>query len=98
MFYGKFEDNKVGITSNVLASTQNTMELETGREVINKSIDQAMPAPVQSDGTIAEPLQRPAGLELQTTASPHMENVLNQPEDLSIEGGTISISSVYSQG
>ncbi|PKI62490.1 hypothetical protein CRG98_017114 [Punica granatum] len=98
MFPGKFEDNNVGITSNMLASTQNTLELEAGREVINKSVDQPMPTPVRTDGTADHPLQRPAGSDLQSVAGPFTENLLNQSEDLSIEGGTINISSVYSQG
>ncbi|XP_031388769.1 transcription factor BIM2 isoform X5 [Punica granatum] len=76
----------------------NTLELEAGREVINKSVDQPMPTPVRTDGTADHPLQRPAGSDLQSVAGPFTENLLNQSEDLSIEGGTINISSVYSQG
>ncbi|KAK4753541.1 hypothetical protein SAY87_001645 [Trapa incisa] len=98
MICGKFEDNKGGISSNALASTQITTELEASREVVNKSIDQAMSVPSQSDGTVADMLWRPAGLDSQATAGPLMENVLNQPEDFCIEGGTISVSSLYSQG
>lgn len=97
LFPGKFEENIVGITLNTLASTQNTVELEAGRDVVKGSVDQSIDASVQSDGAIAYPLQRPSGIDSQSTAGPLMENVLNQPEDLSIEGGTISISSEYSQ-
>lgn len=98
MFPGKLEENNAGITLNMPANTLKTMELEAGQEAVNKSIDQPMHTPLQRDGTKAHPLQRPAGSDLPSTACPLTENLLGQEEDLSIEGGKITISSVYSQG
>lgn len=74
------------------------MELDAGQEVVHKPIDHPMPTPIRSDGRVAHPPQRPAGSDLPSMAGSLTENLLNLPEDLSIEGGTISISSVYSQG
>ncbi|KAK4762893.1 hypothetical protein SAY86_008661 [Trapa natans] len=98
IFPGKFEENDASIAFNVLASTQNAMELEAGQEVTDKSSDLHVSAPTQNDGRIVHPIQRPAGLDLPTTADHFTESLPDQPEDLSIEGGTISISSIYSQG
>lgn len=74
------------------------LELETGQEVVNKSNDLPMLALTQSDGAAVHPLQEPAGSDLPSMAGPSIENLLNQPEDLFVEGGRISISNIYSQG
>ncbi|KAK4779716.1 hypothetical protein SAY87_015822 [Trapa incisa] len=97
-FPGKFGENDASITSNVLASTCNTMKLEAGQEVINKTSDLPILAHTQSDGRILHHIQRPAGADLLLTAGHFTESLPNQSEDLTIESGTISISSIYSQG
>ena len=74
-------------------------------ELANKSMAMAMaiplqasvPAPIQGDGVLPHPLQRPIS-DVQSTECPIMSDALNQQEDLMIEGGTISITSAYSQG
>ncbi|XP_021815237.1 transcription factor BIM2 isoform X1 [Prunus avium] len=74
-------------------------------EIVNKAIPLPMPlpvnmtAPVRSDGILAHPLQGPVS-DAQSTQCPttSASDTLNQQEELTIEGGTISISSVYSQG
>ncbi|PQP96901.1 transcription factor BIM2 [Prunus yedoensis var. nudiflora] len=74
-------------------------------EIVNKAIPLPMPlpvnmsAPVRSDGILAHPLQGPVS-DAQSTQCPttSASDALNQQEELTIEGGTISISSVYSQG
>ncbi|XP_002514584.2 transcription factor BIM2 [Ricinus communis] len=59
--------------------------------------DGAIAHPVHSDGAIAHPLQQPV-TDAQSADFPITSGALNQQEELTIEGGTISISSVYSQG
>nr|WIE96184.1 basic helix-loop-helix transcription factor [Loropetalum chinense var. rubrum] len=54
-------------------------------------------ASVRNDSMLAHPLQRPVS-DAQSTDCPSANDTLNQQEELMIEGGTISFSSVYSQG
>nr|WAK86061.1 transcription factor bHLH15 [Nothapodytes nimmoniana] len=56
-----------------------------------------IPVPVQSDNVYSHPLQGPVS-DAQSTECPMTINALNQQEEVTIEGGTISISSAYSQG
>ncbi|KAK3442869.1 hypothetical protein EUGRSUZ_B03113 [Eucalyptus grandis] len=79
---GKLEDNSTGTTPNMLASSQNTSEIDPGRDLSSKFMVQQSERPFPD----AQPMECTAD-----TAS-------DQQEDLTIEGGTISISSVYSQG
>ncbi|TQD93148.1 hypothetical protein C1H46_021241 [Malus baccata] len=73
-------------------------------EILNKGIPQPMPLPnitppVRSDGVLAHPLQGKIS-DAQSTQCPttSASDALSQHEELTVEGGTISISSVYSQG
>ncbi|KAL3510987.1 hypothetical protein ACH5RR_030388 [Cinchona calisaya] len=56
----------------------------------------AVPVAVQSDGTLSHTQPRPAS-GAQSSECPITDDTLNHQEELSIEGGTISISSIYSQ-
>ncbi|PSS13498.1 Transcription factor like [Actinidia chinensis var. chinensis] len=56
-----------------------------------------VPAPMQVDTVLPHPLQRPIS-DAQSMECPIMSDSLNQQDDLMIEGGTISVTSVYSQG
>ncbi|KAL4639856.1 hypothetical protein ACB092_03G249000 [Castanea dentata] len=113
-FPGKFDENNVSITPTMLTSTQNPVESDPSRDITCKPMDRQpelankglpLPIPLQAnvpisvrgDGVQAHPLQ---GLvsDAQSTESPMTSETLNQQEELIIEGGTISISSVYSQG
>lgn len=53
--------------------------------------------PVRSDGVHAHPLQGTVS-DAQSTECPATSEQLNQQDELAVEGGTISISSAYSQG
>ncbi|KAM5567504.1 transcription factor BIM2 [Rosa sericea] len=73
-------------------------------EIVNKGLPLPMPLPenllppVRNDGMLARPLHGPIS-DAQSTQCPTTSgDALNQREELTIEGGTISISSVYSQG
>ncbi|THG22344.1 hypothetical protein TEA_010027 [Camellia sinensis var. sinensis] len=57
----------------------------------------SVPASVQGDDVIPHPLQRPIS-DARSTECPIMSDALSQQEELMIEGGTISITSIYSQG
>lgn len=93
---------------------QNPIESDLSRDASCKPMDQqpelankgmvmpmplqaSMAVPVQGDGVFSQPLRRPVS-DAQSTECPITGDVLNQQDDLTIEGGTISISSVYSQG
>ncbi|GAV79530.1 HLH domain-containing protein [Cephalotus follicularis] len=112
-FPGKYDEN-ITITPNMLTSTQNSVESDPCRDVTGKSLDGQpelankelplpmplqtnIPVPIQSDGGLVHLLQIPVSDAL--SAECHIGgDSLNQQEELSIEGGTISISSAYSQG
>ncbi|KAK4263651.1 hypothetical protein QN277_029038 [Acacia crassicarpa] len=57
----------------------------------------SMSVPVRSDGALAHPLQGPVS-DGQLAECPANSEPRNQQEELTIEGGTINISSAYSQG
>ncbi|KAK1553049.1 hypothetical protein Q3G72_027923 [Acer saccharum] len=97
----------------MLTSTPNPVESDPSRdiackamdghpELANRGIALTMPmqanlsAPVQSDGVLLHPLQRPVS-DAQSSECLITSDTMNQQEDLTVEGGTISISSVYSQ-
>ena len=56
-----------------------------------------MSVPVRSDGVLSHPLQGSVS-DAQSAECPTTSEQLNQQDELTVEGGTISISSVYSQG
>lgn len=109
MFPGKFDDS---IPSTMLTSLQNPLESDPNRDVtckmdqqpelVNKgiplpmSLQGNMPAAVRND-MLVHPLQRPIS-DGQSNECPTTGDMMNQQEELTVEGGTISISSVYSQG
>ncbi|KAK9277234.1 hypothetical protein L1049_006773 [Liquidambar formosana] len=111
---GKFDENNIAMIPTMLTNIQNPVEADPSKDAACKAMDQLpelankavlmpMPlqantsTPVQSDGVLAHPLQRPVS-DAQSTDCPIASNTLNQQEELIIEGGTISFSSVYSQG
>ncbi|XVF43295.1 hypothetical protein PTKIN_Ptkin02bG0028600 [Pterospermum kingtungense] len=103
-FTGKFDENNININPTVITSAQNPVEADPIRDATSKAMDQqaelvnkGMPLPVQGDNVLVHPLHRPAS-DAQSTECLVSNDTLNQQEDLIIEGGTISISSVYSQG
>lgn len=110
-FSGKFDESIATITPTMLASTQNPVESDPSRdaacraidhqpELANKGIAMSMPLQanmstlVRSDTGLSHPLQRP----LSDVQSTDCVMTGETQEDLMIEGGTINISSVYSQG
>lgn len=103
-FTGKFDENNININPTVITSAQNPVEHDPLRDATSKSMCQpselankGMPLPFQGDNVLVHPLQRPVS-DAQSTDCLVSNDTLNQQEDLTIEGGTISISSVYSQG
>ncbi|KAF8399220.1 hypothetical protein HHK36_015085 [Tetracentron sinense] len=130
MFVGKFDENKIAVTSTMLTNAQNLVESELSTataykamdhhpELLNKAVPLPIPyhptmfTPVGSGGALAQPPQRPISDAENMASQPqsqlwqtkpcttecHVTNdTLNEQEELTIEGGTVSISSVYSQG
>ncbi|XVF85741.1 hypothetical protein PTKIN_Ptkin17bG0141600 [Pterospermum kingtungense] len=88
----------------MITSAENPVESGPIRDATSKAMDQrpelanmGMPLPIRGDNVLLHPFQRPVS-EAQSTECLISNDTLNQQEDLTIEGGTISISSVYSQG
>ncbi|XP_027360670.1 transcription factor BIM2 [Abrus precatorius] len=113
-FPGKFEESNVSITPTMLGGTQNTIDPDQSRDIVNKTAERQpdlaskgislplamlsnMSVPVRSDGALAHPLQGTVS-DAQSTECPTTSEPQNPQDELTVEGGTISISSVYSQG
>lgn len=113
-FPGKFDESSVSISPTMLSGTQNTIDPDQSRDIVNKTAERQpdlvskgiplplpmhanMSVPVRSDGVLAHPLQGTVS-DAQSTECPTTSEPQNQQDELTVEGGTISISSVYSQG
>ncbi|MBA0692578.1 hypothetical protein Goari_010128 [Gossypium aridum] len=102
-FAGKFNEDNININPTMIASAQNPVQSDPVRDTMSKAMDQqpelgsrGMPLPIQGDNMLVHPLQRPVS-EAQPTECFIGNDTVNQQEDLTIEGGTINISSVYSE-
>nr|WQQ41751.1 bHLH9 protein [Camellia japonica]WQQ41776.1 bHLH34 protein [Camellia japonica] len=111
-FAGSFNENNITISPTPHPNQLNTIASDSSRDLSGKTVGQqpelankslampmtlqaSVPAPIQGDGVLPHPLQRPIS---DTQSTEIMSDALNQPEELMIEGGTISITSIYSQG
>lgn len=109
---GNFEENNLGVTLNALGTQQHTLDPESGRDPADKStggeetelskqeVEHVMSGHEQSGGgggAVSYPLQRLGPDSSQSMECPATGNILTQHEDFTVEGGTINISSVYSQ-
>ncbi|CAN4124647.1 unnamed protein product [Withania somnifera] len=107
-YSGKFDGNLLADTSTMQANQRNPLESHPAGDVSYKSMDQekelvsravatsmplqaCMPVPVQNNSAFSDSLTVPASNECPSTT-----NALNNQEFM-IEGGTISISSAYSE-
>ncbi|XP_061363124.1 transcription factor BIM2 [Gastrolobium bilobum] len=113
-FPGKFDESNVSISPTMLSGTQNMIDPDQSRDIVSKTAERKpdvaskeislpmamhanMSVPVRSDGVLAHPLQGTVS-DAQSTECPTTSEPQNHQDELTIEGGTISISSVYSQG
>ncbi|KAK8643444.1 hypothetical protein V6N13_012743 [Hibiscus sabdariffa] len=103
-FAGKFHEINSNINPAMITSAQNLVDSDSVRDTMSKAMDQqpelasrGMSLPVQGKSMLVHPLQRPVS-EAQSTECFIGNDTVSQYEDLTIEGGTISISSVYSEG
>ena len=113
-FPGRFDENNITVSPTIHPNQQNPIESDSSGGPSGKMVDQqpelvdkpiampmalqaTVPAPIQGDAVLPHPLRRPIS-DAQSTECPIMSDSLNQQEDLMIEGGTISVTSVYSQG
>ncbi|KAJ8563036.1 hypothetical protein K7X08_031488 [Anisodus acutangulus] len=110
-YLGRFDENPATVTSTMQPNQQNPIESHTSsRDVSFKAMDQqnelanksittpvplqaGMPTPVPNNSAFSDPQLRPV-----SDQCPNTTDALNHHEDLAIDGGTISISSPYSQG
>ncbi|MCD9560273.1 hypothetical protein HAX54_018795 [Datura stramonium] len=109
-YLGRFDENPATVTSTMQPNQQNPIESHTSRDVSFKAMDQqnelanksittpiplqaGMPAPMPNNSAFSDPQSRPV-----SDRCPNTIDALNHHEDLAIDGGTISISSPYSQG
>ncbi|XP_039044704.1 transcription factor BIM2-like isoform X2 [Hibiscus syriacus] len=104
-FSGKFDENNSNINPTMITgAAQNLVESDSVRDTTSKAMDQqpgwmsrGIPLPIRGNNMLVHPLQGVVS-EAQSTECFIGNDTLNQHEDLTIEGGTISISSVYSEG
>ncbi|KAL5577914.1 hypothetical protein UlMin_019613 [Ulmus minor] len=103
-FPGKFDENYIPINPTMLASMHNPVEFGPSKALDHQQgITLPMPLPGtmsatnRSDGALGHSLQRPVS-DAQTNQCPITNNALNQRNELSVEGGTISMSIAYAQG
>ena len=103
-FPGKFDENYIPINPTMLASMHNPVESDPSKALDHQQgITLPMPLPGtmsatnRSDGALGHSLQRPVS-DAQTNQCPITNNALNQRNELSVEGGTISMSTAYAQG
>ncbi|XP_047307915.1 transcription factor BIM2-like isoform X2 [Impatiens glandulifera] len=105
-FSGRFDD--IALPPTIQSTPQNLTESEPCKNTAQlpnllKRGANAMPflptssVPIQSEDIVNLPLQRPVS-DTQSTEIPVVGNEIDQQDHLMIEGGTISISSVYSEG
>ncbi|TYJ00767.1 hypothetical protein E1A91_A13G107700v1 [Gossypium mustelinum] len=104
-FARKLDENNTNINPTVITSLPNAVETDPIRYVTSKTMDcqtelanSGTHLPIQGENVLVHPLQRPVSETQSTECLVGNDIPINQQEDLTIEGGTISISSVYSQG
>lgn len=110
VFPGKFDENNISIAPTMMTSTQNPVESEPGRDVPSKALEhqpevasKGISLPMAQSANLSGPTRSEHPLRVsvsdsQSTQCVTTSNAQNQQEELMIEGGTISITSSYSQG
>ncbi|WCJ35773.1 Transcription factor BIM2 [Euphorbia peplus] len=95
---GKFDENNI-VNHPILTGTQNQVnsDLRIEQQTLSIPMEPAIPTPVQTEAIGANPLQQTLSYT-RSVEFPTTSDTLVQPEELAIEGGTINISSTYSQG
>ncbi|KAJ8760450.1 hypothetical protein K2173_015117 [Erythroxylum novogranatense] len=113
-FPGRFDESNIPISPSMLTNMQNPLESDPSKEATCKEIERQpefankgmpvtmpvqteVPASIQSVDITPHHLHHPVS-DAQSDECPMNNDPLNQQEVLTIEGGTISISSVYSEG
>uniref|UniRef100_A0A2P2LNA4 BHLH domain-containing protein n=1 Tax=Rhizophora mucronata TaxID=61149 RepID=A0A2P2LNA4_RHIMU len=113
-FAGRFDENKLAISPTILTNLDNPVESDPNKEVTCKAMEQQpefankattlpmslqtdIPASVRGIDASAQALQQTVS-DLQSDECPMTNDPLKQQDKLTVEGGTISVSSVYSDG
>lgn len=113
-YAGRLDENPVTVPSAMQPIQQNPVEshpisdsafnaVDPHNELATKAVTTPMtlqaslPAAVQNEGSYSHTTPRPAS-DAQSNECPNRIEALSHHEESTIEGGTISISSVYSQG
>ncbi|GAA0184023.1 basic helix-loop-helix transcription factor [Lithospermum erythrorhizon] len=111
-FLGRFDESNAVIPSTMQSSQQNAIDSDTSIVLLGKSnnlqtelpnqglsmhipMQTCVPDPVRNDGAFPVILPRPSS-DAQLAECPINGDPLN-PQELTVEGGTISISSAYSE-
>lgn len=110
-FPGRFDENTVAVPITMPPGLPNPVEpdhmrdasgrpIDTHTELPNKSMSMSLPIPVSmaNDGAFSHTLHGPPPSDVQSTECPSTADALNRQDDLTIEGGTINVSSAYSEG
>ncbi|KAE9605618.1 hypothetical protein Lal_00025324 [Lupinus albus] len=113
-FPGKFDESNTSISPTMPCGSHNMIDPDQSRDIANKITERQpdlaskglplpmamhsnMPVPVRSDDVLAHPLQGTVS-DAQSIEYPVTSEPQTLQEELTVEGGTISISSLYSQG
>nr|AFJ05597.1 bHLH1 protein [Salvia miltiorrhiza] len=110
-FPGRFDENSIGVPMTLQPGQPNPIEpdhvmdaqgrpIDLHTELPNKSMSMPLPIPVSmgNDGPFSHTLHGPPPSEAQSSDCPSTADALNLQDELTIEGGTISVSSIYSEG
>ncbi|CAI9096404.1 OLC1v1032548C1 [Oldenlandia corymbosa var. corymbosa] len=113
VFPGRFDDNTIDVASNAQPSVQNPIDSDNSKDVSSKQIDQQTDLASQSmqmqmafPGSSSVPVQsgvafsdcQPRAVPVaESSGCPISDDNMDHQDDVTIEGGTISISSMYSQ-
>lgn len=113
-FPGRFDENNITCSVAMHPISWNSTESDSSRDPSGQIDDQqsklankaiALPIPLHTnvsssgpgDDVVLHPIHRPIS-DAQSTECPITSGALTEQEDLIVEGGSISLTSVYSQG
>ncbi|CAL0315270.1 unnamed protein product [Lupinus luteus] len=113
-FPGKLDESNTSISPTMPCGSQNMIDPDQSRDIASKitetqpdlaskglsipmAVHSNMQVPIRSDVVIAHPLHGTLS-DAQSIEYPATSEQQTQQEELTVEGGTISISSVYSEG
>lgn len=110
-FPGRFDENSAAVPVTMQPGQPSPVEpdhlrdapgrpIDPHAELPNKSMSMPVPVPVSmaNDGAFSHTLHGPPPSDAQSAECPINVDGMNRQDELTIEGGTIGVSSAYSEG